>query len=158
MMNHEVKHRLERDEDRVFLCPADGGPRVPVTLVWVRPISGRGGQVSFVDADKKEVLMLDTLDDLDPESRRIAEEELRRRYLVPRIVRVINATANFGIRYWHVETDLGERHFALKNAARKAIWLSDDHLVLRDTMGCRYEIPSFAALDQRSRNRIERVL
>ena len=57
-----------------------------------------------------------------------------------------------------VETNLGERRFALKHASKHAIWLTDDHLVLKDTLGCRYEIKPYSALDVRSRAEVEKVL
>jgi hypothetical protein len=39
-----------------------------------------------------------------------------------------------------------------------ALWLSDDHLLLLDVDGSRFEIPSVAALDVRSRHLIESIL
>jgi len=159
MIQTKNDFQLLRREDQVVLRRGDPEHDVPVKLVWVRPITGRGGSVSLLDpGKKKEVALLDSLEALDPASRAIAEEELSRRYLVPRITRVIRATANFGVRYWHVETDRGERRFALKHASKNAMWITDEHLVLRDTLGCRYEIQPFSALDGRSRAEVERVI
>ncbi len=152
------KIRLQRHADRVLLSRGDSDDWTPVRLVWARPISGRGGEISFLDKNKREVLMLESLDPLDPESRKVAEEELAKRYLVPRITRVIRTMATFGIRYWHVQTDRGERRFALKHASKNTFWLSRDHLVLRDTLGCVYEIRPFSELDQRSRAEVEKVI
>jgi hypothetical protein len=121
-------------------------------------VSGRGRQVCFLDEQKREVLMIDSLDGLDPESRRVAEAELERRYLIPKITRVVRTAAHFGSRYWEVETDRGPRRFAMKDPAKNAVWISDDHLILRDTLGNRYEIPSFATLDQWSRSQVAKVL
>jgi hypothetical protein len=158
MANSVREFKLMREADRVFLQFADAEGKTPVKVVWARPISGRGAEVSFVGTDKQEVLMLEGLDALDPVSRKIAEEELAHRYVFPRVTRVISATASFGVRYWHVETDIGERKFALKNASKNAVWITDDHLVLNDTLGCRYEVRPFSALDEHSRSEIEKVL
>ena len=157
-MEKPKEFRLLREEDELFVRFEGSDTKTSVKLVWARPISGRGGSICLLDRDKKEVAMLKSLDSFDPDSRVIAEEELAKRYLVPRITRVIRATANFGIRYWHVETDLGRRHFALKNASKNAVWISDDHLVLRDTLGCRYEINPYSGLDPRSRTLVEKVI
>ena len=138
-MSEAIKeYRLLGDGDRVLVRFGDGGEAKPVKLVWARPISGRGGEISMVGEDKEEVMMIESLEALDPDSRRIAEEALSARYLLPRITRVLRAEATFGVRYWHVETTLGERRFALKNADRNAVWLSEEHLVLKDTLGSRY--------------------
>lgn len=158
MRDVECEFTLFREADRVFIRFADGGEPTPVKLLWARPISGRGGEVSIVGEDKEEVAMIENLEALDQDSRRVAEEALWAHYLLPRITRVICAEATFGVRYWHVETTLGERRFALKNADRNAVWLSDDHLVLKDTLGARYEINPFSQLDSRSQAEVEKVI
>ena len=158
MTANQNEFRLVREGDEVFVEFADGRERALVKAVWARPITARNSSLSFVGRDKEEVCMVKSLDELDAESRGIAEDELARRYLLPRITRVKSARATFGVRYMRVETDRGERHFALKNASKNAVWINDDHLVLRDTLGCRYEVKPFSGLDQRSRTEIERVL
>ena len=129
-----------------------------LTVNVARHISGKGQEVSIVGEDKKEILMLESLDRLDPESRRVAEEELEKRYLVPKIIRVINTRAHFGNRYWEVETDRGRRRFAMKDPNKNVIWLSGDQLIIRDTLGNRYEIESFSGLDPASRAEAEKVI
>jgi len=121
-------------------------------------LSGRGREVSLLDTDNKEVALLASIDEFDEESRAIAQAELDKRYLVPRILRVREATARYGSRYWDVETHMGDRRFILKNPTRNALWMSSEHLVLRDTMGNSYEIKPFSELDARSRALVERIL
>ena len=150
--------RLLKRGDAILCDPGDGGEPRPVKLAWARPVAGRGGPLSILDADRREVALLGGLGELDPESRRIAEAELAARYLVPRITRVIKTRAVFGVRYLHVETDRGERRFAFKDATRDVVWLDDDHVMLRDTMGCRYEINPFSGLDPVSLREAHRVL
>jgi uncharacterized protein DUF1854 len=149
--------RFIREGDSVFATDGDGA-KTPVKLVWARPLSARGREICALGPDKKEVLMLDSLDALDADSRRVVQEELAKRYLMPRITRVMETTADFGMRYWHVATTLGERRFALKHASKNAIWITDDHLVLRDTLGCRYEIRPYGELDPASRAEVEKVI
>jgi len=150
--------RLSREGDALFAVFPDAQPKKAVKLVWVRPISARGRDISIIDREKKEVLMLASLDELDPDSRALAEREIAERYILPKITRVISATAAFGIRYWHVETNLGARRFAMKNASKNAVWVTDDHLLLQDVLGCRYEINPYSALDARSRVEVEKVI
>lgn len=150
--------RLWKKGDQIFFESGNGDAPQPVKLVRARPVSFRGGYVSIQDANKKEIMLLERFDELDPESRKVLEEELTERYILARITRVIKARAHFGMRYWHVDTDMGERRFALKDAKKNVVWLTDDYLILRDTLGCRYEIPSLAALDPRSRLEILKIL
>ncbi len=99
-----------------------------------------------------------SLDALDPESRHVVEAELGNSYLVPVISEISDIKAHLGTLYWAVETDAGFRRFALKDPVQNVTWLSEDHLVLRDCVGNRYEIKSVAALDRQSRRKISLVL
>jgi hypothetical protein len=157
-MEREARHvTLRRKQDQVLLRFAEGDRELPVRIVWARPVSGRGEEICFLDEDKREVLMLAGLDGLDEQSRRIAEKELEKRYLIARVTRVNRTTAQFGSRYWDVETDRGRRRFAMKDPHRNIVWVTDDHLIMRDTLGNRYEIRSLAELDASSRAQVEKV-
>lgn len=148
---------LLRKGDKLFI-KLEGEEEKPVRVVYPRPISAPGQEVSLVDEKKKEVALLKDLTALDPDSRRIAEEELAKRYLTARIQRVLVATAQFGTRSWKVETDRGARRFVVKSVNKDVTWITDDHLLIRDTLGYRYEIESLAALDEHSRAEVDRVL
>ncbi len=152
------KFILVRKQDGIFVKFADGDEETPVKIKWARPVSGKGQEVSIVGKDKKEILMLKNLDCLDPESRRIAAEELEKRYLVPKIIRVISTHAHFGNRYWDVETDRGRRRFATKDPHKNVIWLTDDRLIICDTLGNRYEIESFSGLDPVSQAQADKMI
>lgn len=150
--------RLSRQGDQLFLESREAPGQTAVTAVWLRPVTGRGAEVAFVDAARKEVLTLSGLSELDSDSRALAEEELKRNYLVSRITRVQCARSFFGTQYWDVETDLGPRRVAIKSDNCNAVWVGPDHLVLRDTLGCRHEINPYSALDPHSRAEIDKVM
>ncbi|MCY3022968.1 MAG: DUF1854 domain-containing protein [Planctomycetota bacterium] len=150
--------KLIRKLDKVFIQFLEGGEEKPVKLLWPRPVSAQRREVSIVDEKKKEVVLLEDLSSLDADSRRIAEEELEKRYLTARIHRVLEATAQFGTRSWKVETDRGMRRFVVKSVNKDVTWITEDHILIRDTLGYRYEIPSLSALDEHSREEVDRVL
>lgn len=152
------KVRLIKKQDRTYAVFTDGDEEIPVKIVWARPVSAKGHEVSLVGEDKKELMMLQSLDCLDEESRKIAENELEQRYLVPRVTKVWSAGATFGSWYWDVETDKGRRKFAMRNPSKNVTWITDDRLLMRDTLGNRYEIESYVGLDTRSQAVLERVL
>ena len=152
------RFRLVCKKDRVAMRPADGSPDVPVRVAWARPVHGRGGEVCLLDEHKREIAMLPGLHCLDPESRRIAQDELAKRYLIPRIIRIIRTDAYFGNRYWFVVTELGVRRFAMKDPFRSVTWVSQDHMVIRDTLGNRYEINPFSGLDPFSQSEVMKII
>lgn len=158
MSDGSEKTTLIRKHDRVCLRRGHDDEATPVKIVWARPISGKGQEIAVLDEKKKEVLMVAGLDGLDPDSRKIAEQELERRYLIPKITRVIRAHASFGSRYWDVVTDRGRRRFVMKDPTKNVIWPGGDRVIIRDTLGNRFEIESLAALDDRSRNEADKVL
>jgi hypothetical protein len=149
--------RLRRENGRLLLERA-GGPDLPVTLAWARPITARGREFVLLDEAKREVLMLEGPESLDAASAALAQEELAGAYVIPRILRVLRTETVFGTQYWDVETDRGPRRFAVKSDNRNAAWVDADHLVLRDTLGCRYDIRPFSALDAASHAAVEKVM
>jgi len=145
-------------DDRIFIKPADGSEDKPVRLVWARPISGREAEIAVLDEKKKEILMLPGLMALDPESQRVVREELDRRYLVPKIELIHHTRPMYGSYYWDVTTDRGRRRFAMKDPSRNILWDSADRLVIRDTLGNRWQIDSLARLDPHSRIQVDKVI
>ena len=158
MINMNGKIRLERDDGRILLRRQSDEFGIPVTLVWARPISGQGSEISLMDEKKQEVLMAEGLDAFDGDSRVIAEEELGQRYLMPRITRIHETQTQFGNRFWQVDTNHGTKAFVTKSPHKHVTWVSDDRVVLRDVLGNRYEIESLSMLDSHSRQEAEKVL
>ena len=153
-----MKVQLYHEEDSVMAVIGDADP-IPVRLVHPRPISAPHQEISIMDIKgKKELAWLDSLHRLDIDSRAIAEAELWKTYRICKVSRIVKSDVNHGHRYLRVETDRGDRYFNLREPGKNITRLSEDHLVLRDSMGNRYEIPSIAALDEESRLNLERVL
>lgn len=141
--------RLTVGEDRSYLT-------VKVCQAW--PLSEPGRFLSFLDGKGEEILTVERAAELLPESRAAVEEELRRRYLTARVEAILEVRMEFGATYWHVRTDRGERDFVVQSLTESCARLSDDHLLIIDVDGTRFEIPSIAALDEESRNRLDSVL
>ena len=159
MSNSEQEFRLRRAGDQILYHAGDDQEPIPVRLSWARPLTDRGGQVVILRAGKKEeVATLTGAEQLDGTSRGIIEDELKRRYFMPKITRVVSTAATFGNRYWHVETDCGPRRFLMKSPETDATWITDDRCVLKDALGNCYEIESLSELDRASRANVEKVL
>lgn len=141
--------RLQAGEERCFLT---------VKVYRAAPLSQPNGPVAFLDGRGNEIRTLDNLDSLDEESRRIAKAELTLRYLTARIERILSLSQEAGVGYWLVETDRGRRDFVVQGMQENCIRLGDDHLLLIDVDGSRFEIPSAAALDARSQLLLSEVM
>lgn len=129
-----------------------------VSLYQSAPLSRPGEYLSLLDSKSEEIALVKHLNELTPESRAIAEQELRRRYLTAKIKAITGIKQEFGVTYWHVDTDRGPRDFVVQSLSESCAWLSDSHLLITDVDGCRFEIEDRNVLDAPSKRFLEQVL
>jgi len=92
---------------------------------------------------------------LSKDDRGAARDELDRRYLVPRIQRILACRARFDLLEWTVETDRGETKFLTRHLREQVKEVAPERLSLIDVEGNRYDVPSLDALDPESRRLLE---
>jgi len=130
-----------------------------VKPAWAAPLSRPGQYLALLDGKDKEIaLLVEPKEKLDAASWQAVQDELRVRYLTAVVQSVSSARQEFGATYWSVQSDRGPRDFVTQNLQENAQWLGDDHLLLIDVDGNRFEIPSVRALDERSRHMVENIL
>ncbi len=149
------KVRLTRDaQGRVDLHLADQDE--PVRNVTIRrcfPWSVPELYASIRDEDGKERALLDSLDDLDPASREIAEKELAEKVFNPKILRVSKCQHEFGITTIEAETDRGP--VSMQVRSRDDVrHLSTTRALLRDVEGNTFEIEDIRKLDPVSQKQL----
>ena len=141
--------RLTVDNDRSY-------PKVKVVLA--APLSRPRENVSLLNGKGEEIVMLPSLDVLEPASRQVAEQELGRRYLTCRVRQLLSLKQEFGVTYWEADTDRGVRDFVVRDLQENCVWLSETHLLLIDVDGTRFEIPDRRLLDERSQQFLDAVV
>jgi hypothetical protein len=129
-----------------------------VSLYQSAPLSKPGEYLSFLDSKSEEIVLVRRLSELTSESRSVAEQELKRRYLTAKIQAITNVKQEFGVTYWHVQTDRGPRDFVVQSLSESCAWLSDTHLLITDVDGCRFEIEDQGTLDEPSQKFLGQVL
>jgi hypothetical protein len=129
-----------------------------VKPAWAAPLSRPNQYLALLDGKDKEITLVVDPRTLKPKSWEAVQQELRQRYLTAVVTSIDNARQEYGATYWNVQSDRGPREFITQNLQETALWLSDDHLLLLDVDGSRFEIPSVSALDVRSRHLIESIL
>lgn len=157
-MNDHRQFTLRRKKEQVLLIFAGADDEIPVSFVWAKPLTGREQEISVLDDKKKEVLLIESLSDLDEDTAQIIRMELQKRYLIPVITRVISTSTISGDRYWIVETDRGPRKFLMKDPNSNVLYLTEDNLILRDTLGHCYEIVSLYSLDSHSQDEVNKII
>ena len=140
---------LEVEDDRCYL---------DVRVVRAFPLSDPERYYGFLNAKDKIIGVIPDPSCLDPGSRKIAEEELTRRYFTPIIKRFIRMREEHGVVYSDVETNLGSRQFVVKGIRDSILDLGDGRVLINDVEGNRYMVKNWSGLDSRSRRMLERVL
>jgi len=148
--------RLYRDKTgRLRLTIQDDRTYLDVRAARAFPISDPDHHIGLLDGRDRCIGMLNDLEGLDEESRRLVEEALANRYFVPVITRVHRLTEEFGVVYCNVETDRGHREFIVRGLRDNLEDVGDGELMVTDTDGIRYRIRDWRELDERSRAQLE---
>ena len=141
--------RLTIEGDRSYL---------KVRVVCAAPLSQPDRYICFLDEKNEVICTVEDPIDLDPVSQRIVKEEIEQRYMTAIIKRVDSLKSEFGVSYWEVQTDRGDREFVVRNVSESAQWITDRRLLLLDVDGNRFEISNLEVLDKKSRGLIQMVL
>ncbi|HWA98023.1 MAG TPA: DUF1854 domain-containing protein [Pirellulales bacterium] len=142
---------------RLVLIDAEGERHVGVEPVRAFPISDPQHWISIVDSDGRELVSIETLDQLPTATRKVLEEDLVRREFVPVIVRIERVSSGSDPSEWHVTTDRGATRFLVKSE-EDIRRLGPSRVLIIDDHGVRYSIPDVGRLDAASRRLLERYL
>jgi len=147
--------RFGRDGSTLNVQIEGGEERKKVSLARLFPLGEPERWISVLDTEGHELGIMQDLGGLDTESRRLVLEELRRRYIVPQIQRILSCKEKFEMVEWEVQTDRGTTTFLTRNLRDNIQQPDEDRLILTDVDGNRYDIADVGALDTRSRNLLE---
>ncbi len=150
--------QFHRNGNRLQMRQGTEGDWQDVNPVRLFPLSEPDKWISLVDDDGEEIGILQSLKELPQESRRCLEDELRRRYLVPRIHRILACRDRFDLVEWTVETDRGRVTFQTRNLREQVREPLPNRLTLTDVEGNRYDVLDVDALDPQSRRMLEERL
>ncbi|MCZ7649270.1 MAG: DUF1854 domain-containing protein [Planctomycetota bacterium] len=111
------------------------------------------------DGNRGEVIgMLHDCTALSEADRKAVDEALGRAYIVPRILRILHVNDMRYLVHWAVQTDRGASEFDMNDIYEQIDRREDGRIMLTDTYGNRYEIPSLKALDPESQKLLEPFL
>jgi hypothetical protein len=136
-----------------------GANRTFAGVVPVRcfPLSAPSEWISFVDENGQEVFLLETLEDLEEDTRKLIVEDLRRREFLPRITRILRIEPSSEPSLWVVETDKGKMEFVL-STEDDVRQIDQKTLLITDSKGMRFIIRDADKLDRKSKKAIRRFL
>ena len=114
--------------------------------------------ISVLDADAKEIGIIQDIDALGEETAAMLRAELDRKYYTPVIRQILSVKDKFGYSYWKVVTDEGEIEFTCRDTFSSLLKVGGNRVFVTDMDGNRFEIPDLEALDRKSFRKIELFL
>lgn len=129
--------------------------RVGIYLTF--PLTCPEEYISVREADEKarEIGMIEKLSQLEKEQQEMIREQIRLRYFMPSITKVLDVKEEYGYAYWNVVTTFGACRFTTQMSGDAVIHLSDSRLLVTDIDGNRYEIPDFYQLSVMERKKLD---
>ena len=129
--------------------------RVGIYLTF--PITNPEEFISIREADEKakEIGLIEKLSVLDKEQQEMIREQIRLRYFMPVITKVLDIKDEYGYAYWHVMTNFGACRFTTQMSGDAVITLGESRLQVTDIDSNRYEIPDFYRLSIGERKKLD---
>jgi len=129
--------------------------RVGIYLTF--PLTNPEEFISIREADEKakEIGLIESLSSLAADQQEMIREQIRLRYFMPVITKILDIKDEYGYAYWHVMTSFGACRFTTQMSGDAVISLSDSRLMVTDIDGNRYEIPDFYQLGVMERKKLD---
>ena len=129
-----------------------------VVVRQLMPLSNPEAYISIAADEDTEIGILVNPSELTPESLKIVQEELDKRYFTPTIQKIYRVKEHFGIHEWEVETERGRVTFSVRGLNQNIKQVPPARLFVTDVRGNRYDIPDYRELDAQSYQQIQRHL
>ncbi len=129
--------------------------RVGVYLTF--PLTNPEEFISIRETDEKakEIGVIKSLKDMDKDVQDMIREQVRLRYFLPVIRRVMDVKDEYGYAYWHVMTDFGACRFTTHMGGDAVINIGGARYQITDIDGNRYELPDLYALTVMERKKLD---
>ena len=129
--------------------------RIGVYLTF--PLTEPEEYISIRESDEKakEIGIIEKLSELDKDQQEMIREQIKLRYFMPTIVKVLDIKDEYGYAYWNVTTSFGACRFTTRMSGDAVIFLGESRLMVTDIDGNRYEIPDFYKLSVGERKKLD---
>lgn len=129
--------------------------RVGVYLTF--PLTEPEEYISIREADEKakEIGIIEKLSQLAKDQQDMIREQIKLRYFMPTITKVLDIKDEYGYAYWNVITSFGACRFTTRMSGDAVILLGESRLMVTDIDGNRYDIPDFYQLSVMERKKLD---
>ena len=116
-----------------------------VQIARAFPLANPDRYIGLRDSKDKDIGMFQSLDGLSPDSLKIVEEELSRRYFLPRVLSVNKVKKEYETVTFDVVTDRGPRVYTVQNMRESSQEVQPGRVLVTDRTGARFEFPDVNA-------------
>lgn len=129
--------------------------RVGVYLTF--PLTEPEEYISIRESDEKakEIGLIEKLSSLEKDQQEMIREQIKLRYFMPTITKVLDIKDEYGYAYWNVVTSFGACRFTTRMSGDAVVVLGESRLMVTDIDGNRYEIPDFYRLSVMERKKLD---
>ncbi len=129
--------------------------RVGVYLTF--PLTNPEEFISIRESDEKakEIGIVEKISNLPKDQQEMLREQIKLRYFMPVITKVLDIKDEYGFAYWNVITTFGACRFTTQVSRDAVINLTDSRLMVTDIDGNRYEIPDFYHLSVMEQKKLD---
>ncbi len=129
--------------------------RIGVYLTF--PLTNPEEFISIRETDEKakEIGIIQSLKDMEKDVQEMIREQVRLRYFMPVIRKVMDVKDEYGYAYWHVMTDFGACRFTTHMGGDAVINIGGARYQITDIDGNRYELPDLYALTVMERKKLD---
>ena len=129
--------------------------RVGVYLTF--PLTEPEEYISIREPDEKakEIGIIEKLSQLDKDQQEMIREQIKLRYFMPTITKVLDIKDEYGYAYWNVVTSFGACRFTTRMSGDAVVNLGESRMLVTDIDGNRYEIPDFYQLSVAERKKLD---
>lgn len=129
--------------------------RIGVYLTF--PLTNPEEFISIRETDEKakEIGIIQNLKDMKKDVQEMIREQVRLRYFMPVIRKVMDVKDEYGYAYWHVMTDFGACRFTTHMGGDAVINIGGARYQITDIDGNRYELPDLYALTVMERKKLD---
>ena len=149
--------QFKRTEGGFVALDFDGKSYNRIGVYLTFPLSDPEEFISIREADEKakEIGVIKKLEDIPPEQAEMIREQIRLRYFMPVITKVIDVKDEYGYAYWNVITSFGACRFTTGMGGDSVVTLSDARILITDIDGNRYEIADFNMLSPGEKKKLD---
>jgi hypothetical protein len=142
---------------KLVLTLADGTQHVGAVVVRAFPIATPQRHISILSTEGKELVWIDSVDDLPENERHHVLQALQTREFMPEILRLDGVNSFSTPSVWRVQTSRGAAELVLKGE-EDIRRLSPATLIVADAHGVQFLIRDLPALDRHTRKLLDRFL